>query len=79
MKVIDTEKLLNKKKFRIIVKKNIPSKSGLGGGSMNAASILKFLIKRKLIKISNKKMKIITSLIGSDVILGMLKKPGSQI
>ena len=71
LKVIDTEKLLKKNKFRIIIKKNIPSKSGLGGGSMNAASILKFLIQRKFIKISNKKTKIISSLIGSDVILGM--------
>ena len=71
LKIIDTKKLLRKNKFRITIKKNIPSKSGLGGGSMNAATILKFLIKKKLIKISNKKMKVITSLIGSDVILGM--------
>ena len=30
--------------FKIVIKKNIPIKSGLGGGSMNAASLLKFFI-----------------------------------
>ena len=45
---IDKKKLL-KGKFQIIIKKNIPSEAGLGGGSMNAANIFNFLIKRKLI------------------------------
>ena len=43
---IDKKKLL-KNKFKIIIKKNIPSKAGLGGGSMNAANILNFLSKKK--------------------------------
>ena len=51
---IDKKKLL-KDKYQIIIKKNIPSEAGLGGGSMNAANILNFLIKRKLIKIKKKK------------------------
>jgi len=38
---------------------------------MNAASILNFLIKKKIIKISQKKIQNISSLIGSDVILGI--------
>ena len=38
---------------------------------MNAASILKFLIKKKFIKVSKREVNIITDLIGSDVILGM--------
>ena len=33
-----------KKKFEIKIKKNIPQKSGLGGGSMNASNILKYLL-----------------------------------
>ena len=38
---------------------------------MNAASILNFLIKKKFIKISQKKIQNISNLIGSDVILGI--------
>ena len=45
------------KKFEIKVTKNIPQKSGLGGGSMNAASILKYLMKKKIVNISSKKVK----------------------
>ena len=72
-KIIDTKKLL-KDKYQIIIKKNIPSKSGLGGGSMNAAAILNFLIKKKLIKVSKKDKIKISNLIGSDVKLGIYSK-----
>ena len=44
---IDKKKLL-KDKYQVIVKKNIPSQAGLGGGSMNAASIINFFKKKKL-------------------------------
>jgi 4-diphosphocytidyl-2-C-methyl-D-erythritol kinase len=44
---------------------------------MNAATILNFLIKKKIIKINQKKILQITKLIGSDVILGI--KPKSAI
>ena len=71
LKFLDERKLLNNKKFKINIKKRIPTKSGLGGGSMNAASILKFLIEKKIVKISIKKIKNIARDIGSDVILGM--------
>ena len=71
LKIIDKKKLLKNKRFQIIIKKNIPSKAGLGGGSMNAAAILRFLIKKKLIKISKDEIYKICSLIGSDVILGI--------
>ena len=70
-KILDDKNLLNNKKFRINVKKNIPQEAGLGGGSMNAATILKFLIEKKFIKINQKKILQITNLIGSDVILGI--------
>ncbi len=72
-KIIDKKKLL-KDKYQIIIKKNIPLKSGLGGGSMNAATILNFLIKKKLIRVSNKDKIKITNLIGSDVKLGIYSK-----
>ena len=71
LKIIDRKKLLKKVKFKIIITKKIPLKAGLGGGSMNAATILKFLIKKRFIKISKKEVSKITNLIGSDVILGM--------
>jgi 4-diphosphocytidyl-2-C-methyl-D-erythritol kinase len=70
-KILDKNKLLKDRKFQIKIKKNIPQKAGLGGGSMNAANILNFLIKKKFIKVSQKKIQNISSLIGSDVILGV--------
>ncbi len=72
-KILDKEKLL-KDKYQIIIKKNIPSEAGLGGGSMNAATILNFLLKKRFIKVPNKEIIKITNLIGSDVILGIHSK-----
>ena len=75
-KILDQEKLIRNKKFQIKINKNIPQQAGLGGGSMNAARILDFLIKRKYIKINPKKITDISRLIGSDVILGADLKNG---
>jgi len=75
--ILEKKNFLKKKKFQVKIKKNIPQESGLGGGSINAATILNFLIKKKIIKISQKKILQITKLIGSDVILGI--KPKSAI
>jgi len=72
-KSIDKKKLL-KNKYQIMIKKNIPSEAGLGGGSMNAANILNFLIKKKLIKTKKKEIIEISNSIGSDVILGLYSK-----
>ena len=70
--LLEKEKIV-KKKYQILVKKNIPQKSGMGGGSMNAASILSFFFKKKILtkKLSEKFAK----KIGSDVILGLNKFP----
>ena len=73
LEIIDKKKLINRK-YQIIVKKNIPLKAGLGGGSMNAASIINFLVKKKHIKIKKKKILEISNLIGSDVMLGLYLK-----
>ena len=67
------KKLLKDKKFQIQIKKNIPLKQVLGGGSMNAASILNFLLKKKLLKLKKKNIEI-SKLIGSDVILGLIQQ-----
>ena len=68
--VLDKENLLKNKKFRVKIKKLIPQKAGLGGGSMNAASVINYLIKKKIISPNNKKIRSICDLVGSDVILG---------
>ncbi len=74
LKILDKKNLLYNKKYEIKINKNIPIKAGLGGGSMNAASILNFLTKKKKIKINKKKIIEISKLIGSDVILGIYSK-----
>ena len=47
LKILENKELLKNKKFRIKINKKIPTKAGLGGGSMNAANILKYFIKKK--------------------------------
>ena len=42
LKILDKNNLLNSQKYFIKIKKNIPQKSGLGGGSMNASSLIRF-------------------------------------
>ena len=69
--LLEKKKIIKGKKFHIKINKKIPIKAGLGGGSMNAASILKYFIQKKIIKISKKKIIIISNSIGSDVILGL--------
>tara|TARA_B100001063_G_scaffold173096_1_gene162196 strand:+ start:325 stop:1170 length:846 start_codon:yes stop_codon:yes gene_type:complete len=71
LEILDKKKLLNNKKFQIRINKQIPSKAGLGGGSMNAGSILKYFIKKKMIKTSKKNITEISKSVGSDVILGL--------
>jgi len=71
LRVLEEKNLLKDKKFKIKINKKIPSQAGLGGGSMNAANILKYFIKKKFIKISKKELFKISKSIGSDVILGL--------
>lgn len=74
LNLLEKKKIIKNKKFEIKIKKNIPQKSGMGGGSMNAASVLKYLIKKKIIKISNKKTIEMAYKVGSDVVLGLERK-----
>jgi len=53
-----------KDKFKIIVKKNVPVFSGFGGGSSNAAALVKFFIKKR--KISRKTIDYFSKILGSD-------------
>ena len=68
------EKKLYGQKYLVKINKKIPQKSGMGGGSMNASSLLKFLIKSQKLNLSSKEISKISSKIGSDVIVGMNSK-----
>ena len=67
LKLMDKEKLLQKK-YEFLIKKNIPQQSGMGGGSMNAATILSFF--KSEFDFSNKKWdKYTKELKGKDLIV----------
>jgi len=74
LKILDKKKLLNNKKFQIKIIKNIPQQAGMGGGSMNASTLINFLMIKKIIKIEKDELAKLTKLIGSDVILGINTK-----
>ena len=67
--------------YSVVVKKNIPVFAGLGGGTSNAFTVMKYLLGKKL---SKKNLNIIEKKIGSDLKLffykqGFLKNLGSII
>ena len=63
--------LINKKKkYKIVINKNIPVFGGLGGGTGNAAFLVKYFIKKK---INNKLLSNFEKLIGSDFRLFFFK------
>ena len=69
--VLEEKKLLKNQKFQIKINKHIPNKAGLGGGSMNAANILNYFVRKKIVKSSKKGLVKISKLVGSDVVLGL--------
>ena len=71
LEILEKKNFLRNKKFKIKINKKIPSRAGLGGGSMNAANVLSYLSNKKIIKINKKKMVEISKLVGSDVFLGL--------
>jgi len=77
LKLLDNRSLLNNQKFEIKIVKNIPQEAGMGGGSMNAASLINFFMNKKIIKIKKNELTNLLSQIGSDVILGV--KPSNII
>ena len=67
--------------YSVVVKKNIPVFAGLGGGTSNAFTVMKYVLRKKL---SKKNFNIIKKKIGSDLELffykqGFLKNLGSII
>ena len=63
---LERKELINQK-YLIKITKNIPQKAGLGGGSMNAANILKYFIKKKIIKLNTKQISENKSLISGSL------------
>lgn len=63
-------------KYSIIIEKNIPFASGLGGASSNAAFFIKFLLEKKIIKFNNQEELLKKACeIGSDVPFFIFNKP----
>ena len=73
-KILDEMKKLKNQKYLISIKKNIPKEAGLGGGSMNASSLINYLVKRNKVRLTIKETQNLCSKIGSDVILGIDQK-----
>ena len=74
LNILDKKKKLKNHKYSILIKKNIPQKAGLGGGSMNAASLINYFEKKNKINLTLKERYDLCSKIGSDVILGVDQK-----
>ncbi len=67
LSLLRKRKLLKNQSFRITIKKNIPQGSGLGGGSSNAASLLKYLNKKMRLNLKKEMLFKIGKRIGFDV------------
>ena len=52
LKLLDQKNFLNNKKFEIKIIKNIPQEAGMGGGSMNASSLINFFINKNILKLN---------------------------
>ena len=74
LNILDKKKKLKNYKYSILIKKNIPQEAGLGGGSMNAASLINYFEKKNKINLTLKERYDLCSKIGSDVILGIDQK-----
>jgi len=61
-------------KFQISIEKNIPVGAGLGGGSSNAGSIIRYLLNKYKIQIPKKIVLELCNQIGSDVAMFMYAK-----
>ena len=65
---------LRSKNFDIYIKKNIPSGSGLGGASSNAATVFNFIKSKYKLKISEKESRKLLAKIGKDCPLFLNQK-----
>ena len=68
------KQFLKNKFFQINIEKNIPHGSGLGGGSSNAADLLKFLNKKMYLRLNKNKIEKFSKQIGFDVPINLERK-----
>ena len=71
LKILRNHNYLKDKKFKILIKKNIPYGAGLGGGSMNSAALINFFLPMYKININKTKLFQLAKEIGSDVPIGL--------
>ena len=74
LRLLRNNNFIQKQAFKITIIKNIPHGSGLGGGSSNAASLLKFLNLKMKLKLKKNEMQKIANQIGFDVPISLEKK-----
>jgi len=74
LNLLRNKRYLNNQNFKINIKKNIPHGSGLGGGSSNAAVILKYLNFKMKLKFNKSELIKLASQIGFDVPICLEKK-----
>ena len=74
LELLDRQNFLKNKKYLIKIKKNIPLKSGMGGGSMNASSVLRYFVNKNKLLLNTSQISQIANKIGSDVIFGIEKR-----
>ena len=74
LQLLRSEKILNNCYFRVNVKKNIPHGSGLGGGSINAATLLNFLNLKLKLNLKKNKIYELARKVGFDTPVGLCKK-----
>ena len=74
LELLDRQNFLKNKKYLIKIKKNIPLKSGMGGGSMNASSVLRYFVNKNKLLLNTSQISQMANKIGSDVMLGIEKK-----
>ena len=74
LNLLRSNKLLTNQAFKINVQKNIPHGSGLGGGSSNAANLLKYLNSKMKLKLSKNEVIKLADQIGFDVSISLEKR-----
>ena len=71
--LLDKKKYLKNQKFLIKIKKNIPQKSGMGGGSMNASAVIGYFKKKNIIRLTNNEIIKIANRLGITMIFTGLR------
>ena len=74
LELLDRQNFLKNKKYLIKIKKNIPLKSGMGGGSLTASSVLRYFVNKNKLLLNTSQISQIANKIGSDVMFGIEKK-----